>query len=215
MSVLPALSESRPLRLTTVTAMYIAQGIFPSAATLKLGANVTYDDLRGGFALSDDARVLAGSYTYASGSASYDTPGGQAVGTTVAAGGGAFYDGSRITASVSPRWVLSRFLTLTGRYEVNRIAFPGRGETFTAHVGTFNVRAALNTRWSLASLVQLNSAADAGLLNLRLRYNPREGSDFYLVVNEGFHTDRLVAAPARPFTSQRAIVAKYTYTFAL
>ncbi len=91
--------------------------------------------------------------------------------------------------------MLSRFLTLSGAYEVNRTGFPGRGETFTAHVGSALVRAALNTRWSLASVVQLDSAVDVGLLNPRLRYNPREGSDFYLVLNEGFHTDRLVVSP--------------------
>jgi hypothetical protein len=84
-----------------------------------------------------------------------------------------------------------------------------------AHVGRLRVLAALNTRWSLSSILQLNSAADAGLLNLRLRYNPREGSDFYLVLNEGFNTDRLAASPPRPFTTQRVLLAMYTYTFAL
>ena len=77
------------------------------------------------------------------------------------------------------------------------------------------MRAALDTRWSLASFLQLNSAADAGLANVRLRYNPQEGSDLYLVVNWGFNTDALRASTGRPFTNGRAVLAKYTYTFAL
>ena len=103
----------------------------------------------------------------------------------------------------------------TGATSSTGSAFPDRDQTFTAHVGRLRVRAALDTRWSLSSVVQLNSAARGGLLNLRLRYNPREGRDLYLVINEGFHTDRLRASPARPFTSQRAVLAKVTTTFAL
>ena len=85
----------------------------------------------------------------------------------------------------------------------------------TAHVGPFRVRAVLNPNLSASAFLQLNSTAEAGLANVRLRYNPREGSDFYLVWNERFNTNRLRTGPARPFTSGRALLAKYTYTFAL
>ena len=146
---------------------------------------------------------------------SYDTPGGRPLRTGISAGGGTFYDGWRLSAGFGPTWVVPKHLTLSGSYDFNRIAFPERDQAFTAHVGRVRVQAALNTRWSLSSFFQLNSAADAGLANLRLRYNPREGSDFYLVINEGFNTSRLVTSPARPFASQRTILAKYTYTFTL
>ena len=76
------------------------------------------------------------------------------------------------------------------------------------------MQAALNTRWSLSSLVQVNSAARAGVANVRLRYSPREGTDLYLVVNEGFHMDRLRLSPGLPFTSQRAVLFKYATTLA-
>ncbi|WP_412061324.1 DUF5916 domain-containing protein [Rubrivirga sp. IMCC45206] len=191
------------------------EGTFTSAASLRAGLDVTYDDLRDGFSLSDDAAVPAGEYTYAAASLSYDTPGGRPQAGTVFASGGAFYDGWRATAGVAPTWVVSKHLTLSGDYEVNRIGFPDRDQTFTAHVGRLRVRAALDTQWSLASFLQLNSAARAGLANVRLRYNPREGNDLYLVVNWGFHTDRLRASAGRPLTAQRAVLAKYTTTFAL
>ena len=190
-------------------------GQFQSGASLAAGVNLAHEDLRGGFSLGDDADVPAGAYTFASGRVSAGTPGGQPRRASVSAGGGAFYDGWRITAGVSPTWVVSKHLALYGTYELNRIGFPDRDQTFTAHVGRLRVRAALDTQWSLSSVVQANSAARGGLLNLRLRYNPREGRDIYLVINEGFHTDRLRASPARPFTSQRAVLAKVTTTFAL
>ncbi|MDX1418733.1 MAG: DUF5916 domain-containing protein [Rubricoccaceae bacterium] len=189
-------------------------GVFTSGASVDAAVDVTHDDLRDGFSLSDEAEVLPGAYTFAAASLGYETPGGQPLRTNVDAGAGTFYDGWRLTARVGPTWAVSKHLTLGGSYELNRIAFPDRDQTFLAHVGRLRVQAALDTRWSLASLVQLNSAADAGLANLRLRYNPREGSDLYLVVNWGFNTDELRASTGRPFTDQRAVLAKYTYTFA-
>ncbi len=190
-------------------------GTFTSGATFTLGADVTYDDLRERFSLSDDADVLPGAYTFAAASVGYDTPGGRPRSAAFSAGAGQFYDGRRLTASIAPKWVVSKHLELSGSYSLNRIGFPERDQAFTAHVGRVRVQAALDTRWSLSTLLQLSSAARAGLANLRLRYNPREGSDLYLVINEGFNTDRLRLSPGLPFTSQRSIVAKYTYTFAL
>lgn len=190
-------------------------GQFRSGASVSLGGTVTRDDVREGFSLADDAAVPAGTYTFASATASAGTPGGQPRRATVFGGGGTFYDGWRLTAGVEPVWVVSKHLALSGSYTLNRIGFPDRDQAFTAHVGRLRVRAALDTRWSLSSILQLNSAIDAGLMNLRLRYNPREGQDFYLVINEGFDTDRLRASPAQPFTTQRAVLAKYTTTFAL
>jgi len=199
----------------TVESTLSWEGVFTSAASVSGSVDVTYDDLREGFSLADDVDILPGAYTFVAASVGYDTPGGRPLRTSVSAGGGTFYDGWRLTARTSPTWVVSKHLTLSGSYDFNRIGFPDRDQTFTAHVGRLRVQAALDTRWSLSSLFQLNSAADAGLVNLRLRYNPREGSDLYLVINEGFNTNRLVTSPARPFTSQRTFLAKYTYTFVL
>lgn len=197
-------------------------GTFTSGAAFTLGVDVTHDDLREGFALSDPStgsgqavEVLPGAYTFAAANAGYDTSGGRPRSAAFSASAGQFYDGWRLTASVAPTWVVSKHLALSGTYSLNRIGFPDRDQAFTAHIGRVRVQAALDTRWSLSTLLQLSSASRAGLANLRLRYNPREGSDLYLVINEGFNTDRRAASPAGPFTSQRTVLAKYTYTFAL
>ena len=186
-----------------------------SGASVSAGATVSHEDLLEGFDLSDDAGVPAGVYTFAAATASFDTPGGDPRSASVNVGGGSFYDGWRATVGVSPKWVVSRFLEVSGRYEVNRVGFPSRDESFTAHLGRVRVRAALDTRWSLSSLLQLNTAARAGVANVRLRYSPREGTDFFLVVNEGFHTDRRRLSPGLPFTSQRSVLFKYATTLVL
>jgi len=49
--------------------------------------------------------------------------------------------------------------------------------------------------------------------NIRFRYNPREGNDFYLVYDEGLNTNLKRETPFLPFTSGRTILLKYSYTF--
>ena len=66
---------------------------------------------------------------------------------------------------------------------------------------------------SRAAFVQYSESADAGIANLRFRYNPREGVDLYLVYNEGIYTDRLLYDPVRPYRSDRIVMLKYAYTF--
>lgn len=191
------------------------EGVFTTGAEVNIDTDVTFDDLREGFSLSDDADVPANSYTFAFASINVDTPGGKPMNAGFNAGGGTFYDGWRVNTGISPEWVVSKHLTVSSGYEFNRIAFPDRGQTFTAHVGTFRVRAALNTQLSLSSFLQINSAGEVGLANVRFRFNPSEGKDLYIVFNTGFYTDRLRTPPVQPFTSNRTVVVKYTHTFAL
>jgi hypothetical protein len=47
-----------------------------------------------------------------------------------------------------------------------------------------------DTKLSAAAFVQYNSAANLVTGNFRLRYNPREGVDFYLVYDESLNSDR-------------------------
>ncbi|MCX6565806.1 MAG: hypothetical protein NTW38_05195 [Candidatus Aminicenantes bacterium] len=75
--------------------------------------------------------------------------------------------------------------------------------------------ATLSTKFSAAAFVQYDSAADEVTANLRLRFNPREGNDLYLVVNEGLNTNRLRYSPERPPYGGRAIMVKYSYTFVI
>lgn len=191
------------------------EGQLTSGAFFNVGVDVVYEDLLEAFDLSDAAEVLPGEYTFVSASAGYQSSRGGTLSFDINAGLGGFYDGWRATAGFAPRWIVSKHLELNGGYDLNRIRFPDREQTFTAHLGSIRALAALNTRFSLAAFLQYNSAANAGAANIRFRYNPQEGTDFFLVINSGFNTDRLREVPALPPTDNRTILAKYTYTFTL
>lgn len=71
----------------------------------------------------------------------------------------------------------------------------------------------MSAKFSATAFIQYNSTTDSIISNVRLRYNPREGTDLYLVYNEGINTDRSGEDPVLPFSSGRTIMLKYTYTF--
>jgi hypothetical protein len=72
-----------------------------------------------------------------------------------------------------------------------------------------------STKLSASAFIQLNNLNDAFMGNFRLRYNPREGNDFYLVFNDyqGFMASENYPEP--PSYYNRAILLKYTHTFRL
>jgi hypothetical protein len=73
-----------------------------------------------------------------------------------------------------------------------------------------------STKLSASAFVQLNNANDVFIGNFRIRYNPREGNDLYLVYNEyrGFMVSD-DAFPVPPSYYSRALMLKYTHTFRL
>ena len=128
---------------------------------------------------------------------------------------GSFYDGRRITITSNPRANISPHLQLTGMYQLNRIEFPDRNQEFTGHIGQLKTSAFLNVKHSFFTFIQYNSANDTIITNLRYRYNPREGNDFYIVYDEGLNTDREREIPILPRTRNRTIMVKYNRTFNL
>ncbi len=126
---------------------------------------------------------------------------------------GTFYDGWKATVGLRPLWGISSVLSLSGYYEFDRVEFPDRHQSLTAHIGQVRLTANFGTKFSALAFLQYDSAADQVTANLRLRYNPKEGNDLYLVVNDGLYTDRFRFLPVRPAYSSRAILLKYSYTF--
>jgi hypothetical protein len=145
------------------------------------------------------------------------TPPGDRLRTILSARVGGFYDGRQVELLLRPVWNVSRHLELGADLENTSLRFAGRGQGVDVRVARLRVRAAANARLSAAALVQYNSLARAIGINLRLRYNVREGTDAWLVWDEGLNTERSVdgTPDILPLSSSRAVRAKVTYTFGL
>jgi len=159
--------------------------------------------------------VPEGQYTFYGLNGEFSTISGKPIYAEAVLDVGTFYDGLRTSLELTPRWNISSDLELSGTYQFNRVTFPDRDQRFTAHIARLRVLYMLDTKFSASAFIQYNSAMDAVIANIRLRYNPREGIDLYLVYNESFNTNRYWITPAFPITDSRAVLLKYTYTFNL
>jgi hypothetical protein len=172
-----------------------------------------YENVSEGFSLSDEAEIPAGRYRFFDLNFIFNTPSTKSYyleGSLVA---GSFYDGRIISLGISSRWDVSSSLEIGGFYEFNGATFPERNEKFIAHIGRLHILAMLSTKFSAAAFVQYSSDANEVTANIRIRYNPREGSDLYIVYNDGLNTDRLREIPVLPRSMGRTLLVKYTYTF--
>lgn len=125
---------------------------------------------------------------------------------------GAYYDGWRASATLMPTLSVSASFDLTGSYRFDWVTFPHRETGFMNHIIGLKALLTFSTKTSLASFIQYNTAVDQVYANVRFRYNPREGVDFYLVYNEGVNTRPYDPIPHLPISDNRAVMAKFTYT---
>lgn len=179
----------------------------------QLGVTRSYEDLVRPFELSDDAGVPPGSYWFTAARFDYSPAQGWLFQPSFGLEGGRFYDGTRISAEVSPSWNASRHLRLSGSYGIDRIEFDDRDQRFTAHLARLRAEVMVSTELSALAFVQYNSTGDLVATNLRIRYNPREGNDLYVVWNESLNADRFAYDPVRPRSAERTILVKYAHTF--
>ncbi len=172
-----------------------------------------YENVFEAFELSDDAEVPVGEYKFIDIEGMLQTPMSLPLMASLVFQAGSYYDGQRVSCGVEPQWNLSASFQLSGFYEFNWVDFSGRGQEFIAHIGRLKALYMFSTKLSTSAFIQYNSADDIIISNFRLRYNPREGNDFYIVYNEGTNTDLDREIPVLPRMSNRILLLKYTYTF--
>jgi hypothetical protein len=161
------------------------------------------------------ASVPVGAYRWVEGRVAHSQPGGALLRGTVSFEGGRFYDGHRVGVSAAPTWSASRHLELNGLYQASLITFAERSvgrEQVLVQVARLRARVMFSGALSTAFFAQYSSAADLVTLNARLRYNRREGQDFYLVFNDGLNTERNAFEPGLPVSSGRSLLLKYSHT---
>ncbi len=182
---------------------------------LTLAAPFSHEDPQSSFYLPAATSVPAGTYDYVAGRVQYAAPQGDRFRTQATLEGGQFFDGTRTSLSLGPVWDPSAHLNLSANYRIDRVRFAARNQAFTAHVARLRAQVMLSTATSAVGFVQYSSTDHAVIANLRVRYNPREGNDLYIVWNEGLVTDRNSFSPVRPFSTARTILVKYSHTLQL
>lgn len=198
---------------STETSTVEAEGFvdFKGGTSIRIGLDRTTEDIRRPFTVAG-LEVPAGLYRFHSGEVRIQLPRNDPFRTNVTASAGEFYDGERFGLQVAPSWNQSRYLELGGAVELNRLRFPERDASVTAGVARLNARLALNTSVSLSTFAQYSNLGELTLVNARFRYHFREGTDLWIVYNEGVHTS---GDPSLPRSAGRTIMIKYSHALIL
>jgi len=180
--------------------------------------NLVYNDenLKDTLEISvDELYIAPGRYNYLSIRGSLVTPMSKPFYLMFMTESGQFYDGNRLSLRFQPTWNISKHLELGGTYNFDHVNISKRDVSMTNHIIGIKALYMLDTRLSVNAYLQYNTALGGIITNLRIRYNPREGNDLYLVFNEDRNTDLLRELPNLPVYNSRAVMVKYTYTFNL
>ncbi len=160
------------------------------------------------FEIVDGVVIPAGDYDFGALGIELEGASERALAPSLELSSGDFFDGDITSIQAGIEWRPNNRLFLGLEYEYNDIELPA-GDFITRLV---QIRAnyAFNVNWSWVNLIQYDNESSEAGINSRLRWNPRAGQDFYLVVNHGFDAERTF----RGLTStQNQVSLKYTHTF--
>ncbi len=121
---------------------------------------------------------------------------------------GEFFNGDITSIEAGFEWRPNNRLYFDFEYQYNDIELPA-GD-FVTRLIQMRANFAFNANWSWVNLIQYENESSEVGINSRLRWNPRAGQDFYLVINHGFDAQRAF----RDLSSvESQISLKYTHTF--
>lgn len=169
------------------------------------------------FPLSEDIWISAGNYSFLGIESRIGTSDSKLISLRGDVSAGRFYDGNRAGFEAETNFNISSSFNLSTGYEFNAIRFPERTTNNSLNIHAVNVKALymLSTKLSATLFTQYINTEDELITNFRLRYNPREGNDFYLVLNDFRAVSKTISVPEKPRFFNRTIMLKYTHTFIL
>jgi hypothetical protein len=182
-----------------------------------ISVNIQNEGVSEDFQLSDSIVIHAGNYSFSGSTLMFGTSQGKAISLMSMVNIGQFYDGVRAGFMIEPTFNLSSSINLLSAYEFNAIRFPDRLSNKSLNIHSVNVKVLymFSTKLSASVLAQYVNTEDDLIFNFRLRYNPREGNDFYLVFNDyrGVTYSKLIIE--HPNYYNETVMVKYIHTFIL
>jgi hypothetical protein len=181
------------------------------------GINYMEEGVLTPFHISEDIIIAASEYSFYEFQFGASTSDNRVISFGADFNAGQFYDGKRAGTELEANFNFSSSFRMETAYEFNALRFPGMAGSNSLDIHSVNVKALymLSTKLSASALVQYVNTDDEMITNFRLRYNPREGNDFYLVYNDFRGLNRGSAFPVTPPFFNRTVMVKYTHTFIL
>ena len=133
---------------------------------------------------------------------------------------GGFYGGKRFFISPGFSYSFNKHLTVGLTYEYNHIVFNKYLEIdsstlYQSNLIRLRISYIFSTKVSLKVYTQFDDVNHAISSNLRFRFNPREGTDLYIVINQGLNTNVERLDPHLPRVNNQEVTVKFVKTFGL
>lgn len=193
----------------------------------KNGASINFsiieykiDSLISDWYIDENNAISAGKYTTFNNSLELTTPSQSRFYGSIAATYGGFYSGDRLFVSPYISYSVNKHLSFSLTYEYNNIQFDSyltdtTNTEFTSNLIRWNITYNFTTKISLKFYTQFDDLSNQLSSNLRFRYNPEEGTDLFVVFNQGVSSDRNRLEPNLPIVDNQAVTVKFIKTFAL
>lgn len=179
----------------------------------SLGYTYQFEYVPEFFEITEDVNIPSGSYEFNGFEGVISTPANKLFSLMGMTYVGSYYDGFRVMASPQILFKPSASLNISLDYIFNYLDIPDRDQLLNAHIARLKTEVMLSTKLSGSFFIQYNGVDHVGVDNIRIRYNPREGNDLWLVYNDVMNTNRNREFPVLPQTDSRTLIIKYNHTF--
>ncbi|MBL7888214.1 MAG: carbohydrate binding family 9 domain-containing protein [Bacteroidia bacterium] len=132
---------------------------------------------------------------------------------------GEFYGGKQLSAAGSYKYSFSKYLNTELEVNYNQVEFSesyitvGTSPYYYRTVLSAKIGLAINTKLTFNIYNQYDAVNKKLGINARLRYNPIEGTDLYLVFNHNAITNGRELKPSAPWVDNQLVSLKFSYTF--
>lgn len=166
------------------------------------------------FTIGKSITIPQGSYDFADFQVALMMRQGSRLRTSADLRAGSYFDGRLAQAILTPTWNVSPHLELSSEYRLTMLRFAARNQSENIQVGRLRARLAADSRLSADLLGQYATTSERLDFNARVRYAFAEGTDLWLVYNEGLDTDRIhdPVSGRSPLSLGRTLIVKYTHT---
>lgn len=173
------------------------------------------DGVQRDFTLPGNIVVKAGDYSTWSLRTHFFTPRTKKIVARLGLDGGGFYDGQQLSSDLTLDFNVSSSMQMNLSYQMDYINFPNSNQQFTNNLARLKATYMMNTKISMSAFVQYNEVDNVLISNFRLRYNPKDGNDLYLVLNDTRYAQKDNMIPTPPVYINQTVLLKYTHTFQL
>lgn len=221
----PSLNWIRQFRFTPLTITYnyfhdsralqnFSWQVQPLGFDTRSGESFDFTVTRSGeglqqpFDIREGITIKEGEYWQTRYNLSTTTFSGRIISGSVNVDWGGFFDGRSVESSYGLRWRASQFLDVNFSYEKNWV-WLAEGN-FDTDLVSNRLRYAFNPDLFGSIFTQWNDLDQIAMMNFRLRWIPKPGTDFYLIFNQNMNTQ------GRQWENNRtAIMGKLIWRFVI